>query len=144
MKTSLIDYKIFKVEDVLSVAPCKGNNKKHLFINIVEKPGVEITLDFVTKVLSAVNHDINDDCVVLVQTAPYLFRDILQQYNCTKAIFFGQRPTNIGLNVDTKFYAPMHLLDCELLFAYPLSMIEQDAAQKKLLWDAMKIMFAVA
>jgi hypothetical protein len=143
LKISLIDYKIFDIENSSTIAECKGNNKKHLFINIVEKPGVEITLDFVTKVLSAVHHDLNEDCVVLVQTAPYFFKDILQEYNCTKAIFFGQRPTNIGLNIDTKFYAPMHLLGCELLFAYPLSMIEQDSTQKKLLWDAMKIMFEV-
>ncbi len=143
MKTNLIDYKIFDVADTQALFECKGNNKKYLFINIAEKTDVVITLDFVTKVLAAVNHDINEDCVVLTQAKPYHFKDIVQQFACKKAIFFGQRPSYIGLQIDTKFYAPLELMGCEMLFAYPLSMIEKDPNQKKLLWDAMKVMFKI-
>ena len=145
MKPLLIDYKIFNIENTDNIEiPYKGKNNKQLFINIVEKSDVTIDLAFLTKILGAVAHDIDQDCLLLDTQISVQLRDVLSQHEIKKAIFFGQRPSNIGLHIEGALYKTIEISGCKLFFAHPLSMIEANGEYKKLLWSEMKNLFEIA
>ena len=138
-------YKIFNIEEIENLnLPYKGKNNKQLFINIVEKSNVVIDLSFLTKILNAVQHDIEEDCLLLDTQISVQLRDVLSQNTIRRAIFFGQRPSNIGLHIEGSLYKTIEISGCKLFFAHPLSMIEANGEYKKLLWSEMKNLFEIA
>lgn len=143
MQHPFLDFKIIAVTDTKDMLPqCSGNAEKGIFICYPTTD--ESMVDFLTKILSAVKLDLQKDVLVLSKTMDnnFSFSSFAKEQGIEKAIFFGTTPQTIGLQINCPQYKPFTLNDCLFLFGDELTTISANQQLKKLLWNALKEVFA--
>ena len=143
LSNSFLDFKIIAITDTkVIIDQCNGNAQNGIFIcyPITDEPMV----DFLAKILSAVKLDLNKDVLVLSKTTDnnFSFSGFAKELGIQKAIFFGTAPQTIGLQINCPKYKPFELNDCLFLFGDELTKISANQQLKKLLWNALKEVFA--
>ena len=148
MENAYLDYKIFVVREISQTAcTISGENKKNILIGILSENNAELDV-FLEKVINAAKLSLKTDCLMInvAEKGDFpLFSQISSQHALQspieKAIFFGLKPKNIGLNIDTPQYLPLLFNDCTFLFVDSLSKIASSNELKKALWNCLQQMF---
>jgi len=104
---------------------------------------VIIKLPFLRKVLQAVQLHYDKDILSLSGDAQLTFSisDLLTDTATSKVIVFGFPPSQIGLHLNLPKYQAHQVGPCTYLFADALSVLEQQASLKKLLWEGLQVLF---
>ncbi len=143
MSNSFLDFKIIAIKDTKTIIDqCSGNAQNGIFICYSTTD--ESMVDFLAKILSAVKLDLKKDVLVLSKTMDnhFSFSGFAKEVGIQKAIFFGTTPQTIGLQINCPKYKPFVLNDCLFLFGDELTTISANQPLKKLLWNALKEVFA--
>ncbi|MFK7981267.1 MAG: hypothetical protein AB8G86_14875 [Saprospiraceae bacterium] len=143
MSNSFLDFKIIAVTDTKNIIDqCNGNAQNGIFICYPATD--ESMVEFLAKILSAVKLDLKKDVFLLTKTADnnFSFSGFAKEIGIQKAIFFGTIPQTIGLQINCPKYKPFALNDTLFLFADELIKISANQQLKKLLWNALKEVFA--
>ena len=143
MQHPFFDFKIITVSDPKNIIDqCSGNAQKGIFICYPTTD--ESMANFLTKILSAVKLNLKADVLILTKTPDndFSFSPLAKELGIQKAIFFGQSPQTVGLQINCPKYQPFQLNDCLFLFADDLASISANQQLKKLLWNALKEIFA--
>ncbi len=142
MNSQLINFKIVpKIEKDTILKDCKGNNAKGVFL--LYKALETEQVPFLTKILAAVQLDMEEDVLVFAGTNTQTFSlsDISESHSLKKAIIFGFSPQHIGLQVQFQKYQLYTIGGIQYLFADSLMDIESTKTKKSLLWGALQKMF---
>jgi len=123
-----------------------GTNKKGLLVTI-STGEIEAMTPFLAKILSAIKFELSKDALLLELTNKdkWSFMDLCHMADkpIEKAIFFGQSPNEVGLNIVAQKYTLVHVGGKTLMFADSLTKISEDATVKKLLWGQLQVMFGL-
>lgn len=109
---------------------------------ILIKNSDEEHLDFLSKILGAVQFDIKD--VVLIgieQNIQLSLTQIIKTVDIDKVVLFNIAPKDIGLNCQLPNYFPLKINEQMFLLADSLSQIFKNKVKKKELWTALQKMF---
>lgn len=143
LNSGIIDFEIYPVlepDEVLKAG--KGQNQKGLLV--VSKPiQEEALIQFLSKILAAVEHDLAQDALHLHLTSDkrFSFQALSEVANFEKILIFGFPPAQIGLNIQTPLYHPTHFYHKTFLFADDLIAIQSTPNLKKSLWMSLKELF---
>lgn len=143
MNSQLINFSIVpKTEKDTILEHCRGKNAKGVFLLYLESEVEQVP--FLTKILAAVQLDMEQDVIVFAGSAAQTFSlsDIKESQSLTKAIIFGFSPQHIGLQVQFQKYKLYTIGGIQYLFADSLKEIESEKAKKGLLWGALQQLFA--
>ena len=122
-----------------------GSNSKGLLV-VANTPRPEL-ITLLEKILKAVHHDLSHDALLLniQKPTPLSFVDLCRKSDSsiTKAIFFGQSPASVGLNINATLYQYITLDQYQILFVDDLARIHDDQQLKQKLWKSLQEMFSV-
>ena len=142
LNSSFLDFKIINIKNAEKIlSDCQGNSASAIFIGFLKED--EAKLDFLTKILSAVKLNLNTDVCYLIKTKEndFSFSTLNVDNRFDKAIFFGIPPQKVGLQINYLKYRLFKISNCQYLFADDLSTIAQNQQKKKLLWQALQVLF---
>ena len=112
----------------------QGENRKQLLVvSGDELPATEEQIDFLQKILSAVQHDLQQDALFLNTTRA-------QRLSFTQLVF-GLQPAELGLHWRLPPYRVFRRQERAFLFADPLRELQQNQELKRQLWEALQAMF---
>lgn len=139
--SGIFDFLTFPVLDV-TTGQVEGENLQGVLL-VVSGPGTDGADDFLKKVMAAVGCDSTRDAAILRVTPQQKFRfsQMAQNIEIKRAIFFGPRPVDAGLNFNAEPYQPLHFGGKTFLFADTLSKIQETPALKRPLWEGLKVVF---
>lgn len=122
------------------LANCRGSNERLIFVGIQTENEEAARLFFLKKILSAIQVDLQKDALFTSFAAGETgsFMQLLRKKGIEKCLLFGLRPDRLGLGISVKLNEPFVFYGCRFLFTERLSVIENDEAQKKQLWSALK------
>jgi hypothetical protein len=148
LNSAFLDMKIFPhTEPDILLKQAEGGNAKGLLVVIFEDNTRPELLPFLEKILSAVQYDLTQDAQLLKITDKTVFSlmslDNEAKNGIQQAIFFGQTPKQVGLNLNIQKYQPLPVAGKNILFADNLAIIHDDNNLKKSLWMSLKAMFEV-
>ena len=109
---------------------------------LINKPD-EIHLDFLSKILGAIQYDITKDVLLIAieQKTQINLTSILKNVDISKIIVFDIAPNDIGLNCRLPNYFPLEINERSFLLVDSLSQISKNKVKKKDLWIALQKMF---
>ena len=144
LKNSYLDYKVFVVPEIDQTGCIiSGDNYKHILIGILSENNAELDA-FLEKIITAAKLSLKTDCLAINVAENHnfpSFSNVFLGNNIEKAVFFGLKPKDLGLNITPPQYLPFLFNDCTFLFADPLSKIFNSADLKRALWSALQRMF---
>ena len=144
MKNSFLDYQIFPIVEIDEFSTTLiGENAKGVLIGYIEE-----TLDeqriYVEKIMAAAKLNLEKDCLILrgsAETAFLNFTQIRQGQTLKKAVLFGLKPSDIGLNITMPLYQPTLFGDCLFLFVDKPAVIETSKERRVALWTCLQHLF---
>lgn len=95
---------------------------------------------FLDKILTSVKLKLNEVMLMQSENAS-AFHRMKAALGFKKLILFGVAPREIGLNTACSMYVPSDFQDTQILASESLSVLEESATSKTLLWKALKKMF---
>jgi len=104
----------------------------------------DINSDLLKKILKAVDLNFPEEVMILKYSGnkPFRITDILKTSQTEVCLCFGFTPQELGLNLDITKYSIFECQPTKSLFANGLSGLNQNSNEKKLLWVALKEIFA--
>lgn len=142
LDASFLDFKIIDFSDIQMVlSKCQGNAAKGIFICSSDMD-VEVE-SFLTKILSAVQLDLNGDVLLLKKTIGngFSFSSLKEHHPIQKVLVFGLAPSNLGIHINSQKYQPLVIGGTTFLFCDELTSIANNQNLKKSLWVALQGMF---
>ncbi len=121
-----------------------GSNAKGLLILSAEDEALsDDLLNFLKKVLEAVNMQLEDDALFLFTTPGKHFSStqIRREKDIRVLLSFGLPANHIGLHWSVRLYEPVEQNGCRFLFAERLSQIQNNREKKLKLWKALQEIF---
>ena len=136
-------YEIPATQDLLLSA--KGNNKKKVLV-LTESHLDGPQHSLLKKILSAVDHDLDEDCLLKTLEPGYQYplRDHLESGEVQKVLAFGISPESLGTQLSPSLYRLIQIEETRLVFASPLARIAENKEEKQALWAQMKHLFSPA
>ena len=119
-----------------------GGNKKNILVVVNSSTDVYLAddaLNFLSGILKACNLTLED--IALVNFAKLAINDpaeLIEQFEPSKIIFFGQEPVTMGFPLQFPYYQIQEFNGKKLLYAPGLETLAADKPQKLLLWEALK------
>lgn len=110
-------------------------------ILIYLKGAKEEEIQFLGKVLKAVNRDIEKDTYLINDLDTPTLKTINKLVDFTKVLVFGMNPKEIGLHVRINPYQLFSFQDKQFLFSQSLNTIANNVEQKKIFWAQLQLMF---
>ena len=146
LNSDFLDFKLFPIaEPKILLKQSIGENNKGLLVIILEDETRPELLPFLTKILAAVQYNLEADAKVLKITNQTVFSlmNVCSQLEkeVKDVIFFGQHPKQVGLNLQVKKYQPIAIGGERILFADDLAEVHDDLEKKKLLWGCLQAIF---
>jgi hypothetical protein len=141
---------MFNEDELIYLAPeqsvlegAEGSFARKALILVQAEPEFAGNRDFLTKVLSAVQLDLERDALLATATPGTALRLMpdLRKNQTEYVLVFGIPPAQLGLNIETSLYRTVFFYGIHWLFADKLSALEPDRAKKGLLWTALKQLF---
>ncbi len=120
-----------------------GANGKKVLVVLVGVPRDSSLFQYLTKIIAAVDLDIEKDVGLLTLTndEAFSFSGLTGKMTIDKAVFFNVPPKRAGLNINYIKYQPLSLQNRRLLFADDLGTIQGSKELRLALWNALKAMF---
>ncbi len=139
----LSDELLFLTAEKSALSQAQGDFARQLAVIALEEPNPAASRDFLSKVLTAANLNLNTDTLfaeIPVGQSCAIAPD-LQEHAPKQVLVFGLSPTQLGLSIDVQAYDPIAFYGCTWLFADRLSVLEPDKVKKGQLWAALKQIF---
>ena len=144
MKNSFLDYQIFPTPELSEFsAQLAGANVQQVLVGFFDEQSVERE-DYLKKIMSAAKLNLLEDCRILRgshETKFPSFIDIQHAHNVQKAVFFGIKPSDLGLNLEMPPYQPIVFNKCVFLFVDKISIIEPSKERRAALWVCLQKIF---
>lgn len=142
-KLDFFNAAIYKAKDIVSNPGILGKNKKQILIVCNDFDKSEIA-DFLTKIMSAVNTDLQEDTSILnlKETDSVSWSNLVKTTKPEKVIFFGIEPARIGLHLKLMKYQNNSWSDMKILASDSLEEIIADKYKKSMLWRELQVLFA--
>jgi hypothetical protein len=102
----------------------------------------EDLLTFLSKILAACQLSIADVAILNLYHHKNPFQ-MLKSLNAQRAILFVPEPSAWELEDNFSLYEPFHIRNIQCMLAHELQTIQQDAAKKLQLWNALKTFFNI-
>ena len=97
---------------------------------------------FLGKILSAVGLSLSQiDLIETHQTPPIDYAAFIAQKTATKLISFGVAPSKLNWDLSLSPYTLRNVSGIDFLLANDLGTVSTDTSHKKILWEALKVMF---
>lgn len=149
MKTPFLDFKIIATPEASAGRDrCEGDGKKQVLVVCQAAQANESLLEFLGRILGAVQLDPREDILLYVITPakPISLSGIRRDFPFEKAILFGAAPAQVGLQFAPPPYHPVEHAGVHYLFADDLQdiYVERQQGKKKraaALWKALREMF---
>lgn len=138
-----LGYNIYPVEIASDLKECiTGSNRKGiLIVYTLDDKG---SLDFLKKILSAVEVNINEVLSLVLKGAEIVkIPDHYDNEKITKILVFGALSKRICLNSIVSKYKVTEIKDIKVIFADSLVEIQNNKELKKNLWLSLKDLFGV-
>ena len=142
---------MYSPDDKLILAPdqsifdlAKGDFARQVLIISRAEPEAAVNnRNFLTKILSAVQLDLDRDTLLveLPLGQPVGLLTDVRRKKPQSVLVFGIAAPQLGLQLQLSPYQPLDFQQMTLLFADALSVLEQDKEKKGLLWTALKTMY---
>ncbi|MCH8331130.1 MAG: hypothetical protein IH946_07090 [Bacteroidetes bacterium] len=124
----------------------KGDNKKRTLV-LIDVEGDVMSEDnaiFLSKILGAIDHSIDDICLLNLAINPnHQFRYLSLKLEFDHLISFGPTVEDISLSIIANKYSCIQFDEKKLLFCNALDILAKDDVQKKELWSALMEMFNI-
>ncbi|HFA48177.1 MAG TPA: hypothetical protein ENJ95_04075 [Bacteroidetes bacterium] len=141
LQSGIFDFPVFPLAENIA-GQGSGDNLKNILVCIADNndPGL---MGFLQKVMAAVKIDLPKDAFTLFLKPgqKFIFSDLANTHQFQKAIFFGLKPTDAGLNLNIQKYTPLKYNGKTFLFSDLLSEVQNKPALKRPLWEALKVVF---
>lgn len=146
MKTTFLDYQIFPTPELSKFsAQLEGENERQVLVGFFDEQSVERE-DYLKKIIGAAKLNLLEDCLILRGSLETKFPSFVQMQNAhsiQKAVLFGIKPSDIGLNLEIPPYQPIVFNNCTFLFVDKISIIEPSKERRAALWACLQRMFLV-
>ena len=143
-------YKMFPADELLFLSPepgtpesAAGGFARRVYVLALAEPACPGNRDFLSKVLSAVQLNLDKDTLFaeIPASLPVSFAAELKKKQPEHVMIFGIHPAQLGLRIDAPLYKPVAFYGVTWLFADAVSVLEPDKNKKGLLWAALKQIF---
>ncbi len=120
-----------------------GKNTKKVLIVLADIQKDNPLFQYLTKIVAAVDLDIEKDVGLLILTNNdgFSFSKIVGKMTIETAIFFDVSPRRAGLNINYIKYQWLFIQNRHLLFADDLATIQDSKDLRMALWNALKSLF---
>ncbi len=137
-----LNFDIYKISNNNDNIGIIYNNDVRQTLILINKPD-ETHLDFLSKILGAIQYDITKDVLLIAieQKTQINLTSILKNVDISKVILFDIAPNDVGLNCRLPNYFPLEINERSFLLADSLSQISKNKVKKKDLWIALQKMF---
>jgi hypothetical protein len=117
------------------------NNARHTLILMTSKDKEQ--LDFLGKILKAVQYDITQDVLLisLPQETQIDLTKMMRDVDISRVILFGIPLKDIGIHYNLPNYRPVTINSKTFLLAEKLGQISNNQLKKKDLWNALQKVF---
>ncbi len=141
----LLYFRLFNAFERDDIRSCLiGNNAKSILVLVAENQEIsDDLLEFLSKILQAVNINLRQD-IALLQVTPessFGFIQMARKFPVEKLLSFGLPAKRLGLHWRYTPYKPIEKINRRFLFAERLSQIQNDRQRKLLLWKGLQEMF---
>jgi hypothetical protein len=144
LKNSFFDYQIFPTPELSEFsAQLAGANGRQVLVGFFDEQSVERE-DYLKKIMSAAKLNLLEDCLILrgsQETKFPSFRDMQHAHKVQQAVFFGIKPSDLGLNLEIPPYQPIVFNKCVFLFVDKISVIEPSKERRAALWACLQKIF---
>jgi hypothetical protein len=144
LKNSFLDYQIFPTPELSEFsAQLAGANAGQVLVGFFDEQSVERE-DYLKKIMSAAKLNLLEDCLILRgshETKFPSFIDMQHAHSVQKAIIFGIKPSDLGLNLEIPPYQPIVFNKCVFLFVDKISVIEPSKERRAALWACLQKIF---
>ncbi|MGB1242675.1 MAG: hypothetical protein ACPG49_09140 [Chitinophagales bacterium] len=141
--SKLFEEKLYELEDS-TLKPQKEEiegRKIAVVVNYSEEDFPKASKGLLEKILKAAKIDMNQVEMRYAKSQACSFNFLHDQFNTSKLIVFGLKPTAIGLNIRLGLYQLVNFRDCQILLADDLTRIAEDVKRKTYLWRNLQKMF---
>lgn len=144
LNTIFPDMVLYKLDEtVAKTVEFTGNNERDTLIasNITDTE----SLSFLTKILSAVKFDLQNDVALvnLTKQEGISYKDLKNCLKFDKLICFGIDMKDLGIHIKAPLYKKTDWNQIQILLAEDLQSIAESQQKKGLLWNALKEFFAI-
>jgi hypothetical protein len=116
-----------------------GNNHKSILVLCHKHNLSTSNVDFLKKILSAKNIDLNEDTLLLkLDEAEVNISRLIREKRIKHILYFGIQPKQTGINVQWKLYQKFYLGEFQALVSHNLDDLIQNQQFKKNLWGQLK------
>jgi hypothetical protein len=144
LKTNFLDYQIFSTLELHEFsAQLTGANARQVLVGFFDEQSTERE-DYLKKIMGAAKLNLPEDCLILrgsLETKFPSFANIQNAYPIQKAVLFGIKPRDLGLNLEIPIYQPITFAQTTFLFVDKLSMIESSKERRAALWVCLQRLF---
>jgi hypothetical protein len=144
LKTTLLDYQIFPTPELSEFsAQLEGQNTCQILVGFFDEQRVEDE-DYLKKIIGAAKLNLLEDCLILrgsLDTKFPSFAQMTAHYPIQKAVFFGIKPSDLGLNLVIPLYQPTVFSGSTFLFVDKLAVIENSKERRAALWACLQRLF---
>lgn len=122
-----------------------GKNVKKVLI-VLNEDEYSNHFDLMQKIIGAVGLNVDQDCTIYHLTDDHFvkFSDIKNAIEIEKAIFFGVELKKLGLQIETSLNKITRFRNTMILQTFTLSALHLDNQKKRVLWNALKLLFSVS
>ena len=142
-----MDFSVYPTPDLKNFREhLSGDNQAHVLVGFLNEQQASL-VDFLEKIIGATQLNLQKDCLILRgrlegdKMALPNFSDLKNERGIQKAVLFGIRPQDLGLNIAAPLYYPFVFNGCVFLFAEKLSAIETSKDKKGALWTCLQQIF---
>lgn len=141
LNSGIFDFPVFPIWEN-ALAEGNGLNNKKILVCLSDQKGPAVQ-EFLQKVIASVGVDLHNDAFELYLPTGYQinFSTLDHEKGFNTALFFGLRPTDVGLNLNAQKYQPLSYLDKTYLFSDALEVIQNKPELKRPLWEGLKAVF---
>lgn len=138
-------YNIYQIESQEEDSTNLKFPQKSVQIILNQKDKLPDTIEYLSKIMSAIQLSIVDDCNIHYVDDQNInwFHHFLTQIGTSKCIFFGVDPAKIGVWFQVPVYRYFTLLQNDFLFIDSPETIRINKEKKSLFWAELQLMFNI-
>lgn len=138
-------YNIYQIESQEVESTNSDLSKKSVQIILNQKDRQPETIEYLSKIMSAIQLSIVDDCNIhyVDDLNKNWFNQFLAQIGSSKCIFFGVDPAKIGVWFQVPVYRYFTLLQNDFIFIDTPDTIKTNKEKKSLFWAELQLMFKI-
>ncbi len=138
-------YNIYQIESQEEDSSNLKFPQKSVQIILNQKDKLPDTIEYLSKIMSAIQLSILDDCNIhyVDDQNKNWFHHFLTQIEPSKCIFFGVDPAKIGVWFQVPVYRYFSLLQNDFLFIDAPDIIKTNKEKKSLFWAELQLMFKI-